>query len=218
MAARAHNATFATLLLARGAEANAQDQAGDTPLHLVVRGLNQLVPQSPVIPLLVSHRADLGKLNAGGESPLRLDLMRPFYVSPLFLPPGATNHLFAAARAGDLKSPEAYLQLDPSLATIINPQSRVSPLRFAAEAGQAAVAERLRQAGASDPLSAALLGWTNSLAAFLTAQPDLGATRPGGLPLLHVAASRGQLAAVRLLLTPELSPNVTDFLDRKSVV
>lgn len=218
VATRAQNITFAALLLARGANPNVQDVAGDTPLHLAVRGVAPPYYQHPVIPLLMSNRCDLARRNAAGESSLRLELMRRYYPGPLFLPPGATNSFFQAARTGDFQSLDAYLTLDQTLATLADPVTQVSALRAAALAGQVAVAERLRNAGATDPVSAALLGWTNSLAAFVHTTPGLGATQPQfGIPLLHSAAGRGQLAAVQLLLTPEVSPGLADGWGRTAL-
>ncbi|MEQ2008680.1 MAG: ankyrin repeat domain-containing protein [Limisphaerales bacterium] len=217
-ATRAQNAGFAAALMARGANANAQDLAGDTPLHLALRAVGPPHYQHAVIPLLVSNRCDLARRNAAGESPLRLELTRRFYIAPLFLPPGATQSFFPAARAGDVPSLDAYLNLDSTLATAVDPLTQVSALRAAAQAGQTAVAERLRNAGATDVLSAALLGWTNSLAAFVHTTPGLGATQPAfGMPLLHSAASRGQLAAVQLLLTPEVAPGLADGWGRTAL-
>lgn len=218
IAAWAQNTTFAAALLARGANPNAQDAAGDTPLHMALRGADRPGLPLPVVPLLVSNRCDLGRLNAAGESPLRVELTRRFSRPPIFLPPAATQDFFAAARSGDVTSLDAYLRLDASLATMSDPVVKVSALRWAALAGQVKVAERLRNAGATDALSAALLGWTNSLAALVHSQPELGATLAApGTPLLLSAASRGQLAAAQVLLTSEVSPNVADLWGRTAL-
>lgn len=218
VATRQQNVPFATALLARGASPNAQDAQGDTPLHLALRNLSPGQTTHPVIPLLVSNKCDILLRNVAGESPLRMEVSRRFYQGPLFLPPGATQGFFPAARAGDLASLDAYLALDPTLATLADPTTQTSALRSAALTGQQEVAERLRNAGASDPVSAAVLGWTNSLTVFVHGTPHLGETNFGvGMPLLHLAASRGQTAAVRILLTESVSPGVEDFFGRTAL-
>ncbi len=219
VAVRSQNATFASALLARGANVNAQDAAGDTPLHLALRGRNAAFPAPlPLVSMLLSNQCDIARLNAAGESPLRLELLGRMLPPALFLPPGATKDFFAAAKTGDLASLDAYLKLDTSLATLTDPFTKVSPLRSAALTGQTEVAERLRRAGATDPASAALLGWTNTLATMLHTQPDLGATFGlSGIPLLHSAASRGQLAAAELLLTSAVSASLTDLWGRTAL-
>jgi len=217
VATRHQNAAFAALLLARGASPNATDPAGDTPLHLAVRAITPLAfhQPHPMIPLLISNRCDLARRNQQGETPLRLAVMQLYLYPPLFLPPGATRSFTAAIREADFASLDVYLKLDSSLATITSP---VSPLRTAAEAGHAAIAERLRDAGATDALAATLLGWTNSLAAFVRTTPDLGASRVmPGVPLLHTAAARGQLDAVKLLATPEVPADIADAWGRSAV-
>lgn len=217
VATRHQNAAFAALLLARGANPNATDPAGDTPLHLAVRAITPLAfhQPHPMIPLLISNRCDLARRNQQGETPLRLAVTQLYSYPPLFLPPGATRSFTAAIREADFASLDVYLKLDSSLATITSP---VSPLRTAAEAGHAAIAERLRDAGATDALAATLLGWTNSLAAFVRTTPDLGASRVmPGVPLLHTAAARGQLDAVKLLATPEVPADIADAWGRSAL-
>lgn len=218
VAARAKNTGFAAALLARGANPNAQDAAGDTPLHLAVRVGGSPFDANAVIPLLVSNRCDLARRNINGESPLRLELTRRYYSGPLFLPPRATNSFFQAARTGDFTSLDAYLSLDQSLATLTDPTTQTSALRSAALAGQKEVAERLRNAGATDPVSAALLGWTNSLAVLVHETPRIGETNFAfGMPLLHLAASRGQTAAVQLLLSGPVPPGLEDVFGRTAL-
>ncbi len=218
VAARAQNPGFAAVLLARGANPNAQDAAGDTPLHLALRGIGPGPGGNSVIPLLVSHQCDLGRRNLAGESPLRLEVSRRFYFTPLFLPPGATNSFFQAARSGDFPSLDAYLNLDATLATLADPTTQVSALRSAALAGQNEMAERMRNAGATDPVSAALLGWTNSLAVLVHETPRIAETNFAfGMPLLHLAASRGQTAAVQLLLTGPVPPGLEDAFGRTAL-
>lgn len=215
VATRHQHATFAAALLARGANPNARTPQGDTPLHLALQGLGTGSGGNPVIPLLVSNKCDLLARNAAGESPLHMEVTRRFNTTPLFLPPGATDGFFPAARKGDVASVDAYLKLDPTLATMVDPATQASALRSAALNEQMELAERLRLAGATDPLSAAVLGWTNSLAVFLRANPRLGETNFGyGLSLLHLAASRGQDVAVQMLLTDQISPGIEDFVGR----
>mgnify|MGYP001565489797 CR=1 FL=1 len=217
IATRQTNTEFARALIRRGADVNATDKLGNTPLHLALQAIEP-GGDSSFISLLVSNKCDIARRNAAGESPLRLEIIRRFYTGTLFLPPGATNGFFSAAYAGDLPSLDAYLSLDPTLATLKNPTTQVSALRTAAQAGQQKIAERLRNAGATDPLAAALLGWTNSLATFVHEAPRLAETSFGlGMPLLHLVAGRGQTASVRMLLTESVSPGMEDALGRSAL-
>jgi ankyrin repeat protein len=67
-------------------------------------------------------------------------------------------------------------------------------------------------------VSAVVLGWTNSLAAFVHQSPQLGeSSHSFGLPLLHLAASRGQAPSVRILLSGSVSPQLMDFTGRSAL-
>ncbi|PAW90284.1 MAG: hypothetical protein B9S33_02005 [Pedosphaera sp. Tous-C6FEB] len=219
VATRLQNVPVTSALLARGANVNAQDGRGDTPLHLALRSLNSTWSNHPLISVLLSHKCDLSLKNAAGESPLHTKVIRSLSgTGPLFLPPGATQGFFAAARSGDLVSLEAYLALDPTLATLANPAAQSAALRAAALTGQTALAELLRSAGATDPVSAAVLGWTNSLTTFTHLWPHLGeSNHVMGLPILHLAASRGQTASVGILFTEAVSPRLTDNMGRSAL-
>lgn len=201
--ARHNHGELARLLLAHGADAKARNRKGETPLDLANASSSPARPSS-VTPLLT------GAWTSQGVAPPALAW--PASVIPNSklqpLPAGAKTNFWVAIQTGDLVSVDAYLRANPALATASN-QTTV-PLRAAAVAGQLAVAEKLRLAGASDLAAAVMLGWTNTVASVLGYQPERAAEVVEGFPLLHWAARRSQPATARLLLarlTPPFAPD-----------
>lgn len=181
-------------LAANKSQVRQADSAGDTPLHIASRHQH-----GELVRLLLARGADAQARNRKGETPTLPP--PPVMVSPAkaaTLPPVAQTNFWAAITLGDLVSVEAHLRENPTLATASN--RTTIPIRAAAVAGQYAVAERLRIAGATDLAAAAMLGWTNTVAAVLGHHPERATEVIEGAPLLHWAARRGQLAVAQIIL------------------
>lgn len=202
-AARHNHSELARLLLAHGADPKARNRKGDTPLDVANANSSPARPSS-VTPLLTGAGTGQGVAPAALTSPPAL---KPAPKAQA-LPPGATTNFWAAIETGDTLSVDAHLRENPALATASN-QTTV-PLRAAAVAGQLAVADKLRTAGASDLAAAVMLGWTNTVESVLGYQPERAGEVVGGFTLLHWAVRRGQPASARLLLarlTPPFAPD-----------
>lgn len=117
-------------------------------------------------------------------------------------PPQDVIDRFVAAAHGDLNTVRTLLAEHPAL---INANARwvETPIQAASHTGAKEVAEFLLAQGAPlDICTAAMLGQTDHVRAFLESDPDLcRATGAHGIPVLYHAAIRGHIGVAELLLT-----------------
>ena len=72
------SADTAGVLLAAGADADARDVDGETPLHWLARGATEISPEADsfgalqTMQVLTGHDADAGATNDAGETPMTL--------------------------------------------------------------------------------------------------------------------------------------------------
>ena len=205
-AARHNHGELARLLLAQGADPKARNRKGESPYDIANADHTPVRPSS-VVPLLLKAGV-VPETRAFPATPAASGTPGTSLVWPEPVPGSVRTNFLALVQAGQWEQVDDWVRENPALATVTN-QGFV-PLRAAALAGQTVVVERLRAAGASDLVTAALLGWTNMVADLLAKQPGRAAEVTGAYPLLHWAVRHGQPAAARLILArlpPPLAPD-----------
>ncbi|WP_426572690.1 ankyrin repeat domain-containing protein [Aquihabitans sp. McL0605] len=117
-----------------------------------------------------------------------------------------TDQLFSAITDGDAIVIERILRAEPSLADAS--RDGITPLRAAAYAGHADLAQRLELLGARpDAFDAAALGDVDRLRELIDIDPDLPKAVAGdGFTALHLAAWFGHPKAAELLLAKNADP------------
>ena len=172
---------------------NAQDQAGDTPLHIAARQ-----GATKVFEWLIAQGAKLAVTNTAGVMPRALALQNANRFRRLQLPPNEDLH--EAARRDDVETILRLLQVEPQLLNLTN-QTGETSLRLAAKHNQTNVVAALDAAGAVwDEVSAAMLGRVAALQPILSRNPQAANTMAYGRPVLHWAAESGDVPVVELLL------------------
>jgi ankyrin repeat protein len=116
-----------------------------------------------------------------------------------------------AAREGNLDALASLAKMDPGLVNQSN-QFGQTPLRAAALANRTNSVEFLEQHGAHwDAISAVWTGRAEVLRRVLAEQPLAITNALGGSDLLHIAAAKGDLACVRVLLDKGADVHATDL-------
>ena len=213
------------ILLARGADPNARDARGCTPLHLAVK--LELDLAVSLMQALIRAGASPEIAAASGETPLGLALARSEHEPAYWLNwsrwklprrPLLPADLPAAAALGDIEAVERMLAFGVPLDSV-DAQGATALIR-AAGSGYAGLVVRLLEAGA-DTSHAANSG-IHCLAAAVTAKreavvrtllshgvaPDL--RMPGGGTALIVAAALGMPRLAEALLEAGADVNATD--------
>jgi cytohesin len=189
---------FAGELIAALAKAeldfDAQDQAGDTPLHIAARQ-----SATTVFEWLIAQGGKLAATNDAGVTPRALATQNTDRFHRFRLP--AKEDLHEAARRDDVDTIRRLLRAEPQLISLTN-QTGETPLRLAAKNHQTNAVAALLAAGATwDETSAAMLGRADALQPILSRNPRAANAMAYGRPLLHWAAESGDGPTVELLLT-----------------
>lgn len=216
---------LAGLLLERGADPNARDAQGRTPLHAALK--LDADRALPLLKRLIVAGADPEVATANGETPLGLALAREDRAFARWLnwtswrPPIRrlrADDVPAAAAAGDLEAVERLLALGLPLEG--EDAKGATALIRAAGNGHAALAVRLLEAGA-DPTHVSHSGM-HCLAAAVVAQREAMARTllnhgvpadirlAGGGTALMIAAALGLQRIVDALLEAGANPNAVD--------
>lgn len=200
-------------LLAKGADANAADRSGRTPLRYAARGHNEIVR------MLLAHGADPNAADYEGRSPLHVAIEDGHKkTAELLLTKAGKLGIFAAAALSRIDRLGAILREDPVFADARDGHGR-SPLHWAAKHGSPNVVELLLAEGSDvnardkwgdTPLHVAR---TKEIAeALLTKGADLMARGMVDRTPLHSAASIGNLAVVKVLIARGADVNAVNSM------
>jgi ankyrin repeat protein len=218
---------LAQTLLARGADPNARDALGCTPLHLAVK--HDMGIAVPLLQLLIRNGASPEIAAASGETPLGIALARSEHEPAYWLNwsrwklprrPLRGSDLPAAAAIGDIEAVERMLALGFPLDSE-DAQGATALIR-AAGSGYAGLVVRLIEAGANSAHAAS--SGIHCLAAAVSARreavvrtllthgvaPDMRMT--GGGTALILAAALGLPHLASALLEAGADANATDDL------
>jgi ankyrin repeat protein len=197
---------MAEALIARGADVNARNDRGQTPLFLTAEA-----GHLPMARLLIERGVRVGaKPTAGGRSPLQAAVFGGHVgLAQLLLANGAALDPLSAAGLGRTSELQAALKHKPTLA---GPQkvAESAPLYWAAKFGHTATVEMLVAAGAAigcrdrqgaTPMILTAMGGHAKTAELLLAKgAKVDAWDDAGRTALHHAAAAGHTQVVRLLV------------------
>lgn len=199
---------LAELLLARRADPNCTNLAGQTPLllgYLTFLG-HQFAPGAPFDPLgqlFLKHGARLDLADTNGRTPLRVAVADFRGVPASLRPPGAARDLFKALDEGDAASVKAWLLADPGLLRAQRHQHEGFPtfLHEAAQRQPKDFGPVIRAAvSQAEPFHALAFGWTDILRAVLRTNAGFAKEETQGRPAIHWAAGSGDVETVRVML------------------
>lgn len=223
MAAYGGQVTVAKLLLAAGADVNAKNDHGETPLHLAAGmglGDSPWEDYPKMIQLLVKHGADIKmKMKGTDATPLQCAAwFGPSAKCQTLIDLGAETDVFSACGLGMTERVTALLKADPSLVNAELSGGNTQPLLWAATNGHTEIAELLLEAGANiDDSSegqqtalhaAALNGHFDVVKLLIDRKANLNLPGRCGATALHEAAASGDANIVRLLLEAGADPTV----------
>ncbi len=207
-------ADMVSFLLDRGADINSDTMTFGTPLEMAV-----IWHEIPILDLLIRRGAEVDRIGYDGMTALDHAAVREDAVAREHLLRAHAHHsCFSAAATGDIQALRGILATDGSRA--LRPDaSGMTPLDYAAEKGQIAAARILIEEYGADPgfahdemymapIHYAIEEDRIEMVKFLiAAHADPGAESWGGNGL-HIAASRGCVPVLRLLLDAGVNPNL----------
>ncbi len=219
LAAARNHLPLAELLLARGADPNRTNLAGQTPLllgYLTFLG-HQFAPGAPFDPLgqlLLKHGARLDLADTNGRTPLRVAVADFRGVPASLRPPGAARDLFKALDESDATSVKSWLQADPSLLRAQRHQHEGFPtfLHETAQRQPKDFGPVIRAAaGQAEPFHALAFGWADILRTVLRTNAGFAKEEIQSRPAIHWAAGSGDVETVRAILDADADLQATDL-------
>lgn len=206
------------LLLARGANPNLTNHAGQTPLLLGYLNFlgHKFPPGAPFDPLgrlLLKHGARLDLAGKDGRTPLQIATADFRGVPASLRPEGADRDLFKALDEGDAASLRAWLRADATLVRARRHQHEGFPtlLQDAAQRQSKDFGLVFREAvGQPEPFHALAFGWADILRAVLRTNAGFAKEEIQGRPALHWAAGSGNVETVRAILDAHADVQATD--------
>jgi ankyrin repeat protein len=211
------------LLIAAGADVNAKDEGGQTPLHKAASGGHK-----EIVELLIAKGADVNaKISDGfhkGDTPLDNAKHKPEIVDLLRKHGGKTLYelsIWKAAFGGSIEAIKQHI----AAGTDLNAKDTYGwiPLNHAAEGGHKEIIELLIANGADvnaqnvdgyTPLHTAILNDETEIAKLLiTKGADVNAQNGGGPAPLHLAAGFGRKEIAELLIAAGADVNAKEIGD-----
>ena len=200
----------ASRCLDAGADPNAFDEFGRTPLYWAVR-----YDALDIVRVLISANAEVNVVFSGPASPVDVNGWTPLHLAAYYASPALVDALLAA---GAPPSVRVGTGIGPTALHIAVERGSLPVVRTLIDHGANVNLPRSADRGGPTPLHiAAERGALTILAALIFADADIhiplrrdGLFNRGGLTALHVAAVHGFPNAVSVLIGAGLDPNVPD--------
>ncbi|MDB6064977.1 MAG: serine/threonine-protein phosphatase 6 regulatory ankyrin repeat subunit B-like isoform, partial [Pedosphaera sp.] len=191
-------------LAANKADLMVRDNEGNTPLHVAAK-----TGTYDVLDWLVKRGADLDATNNAGETPRILMARNPDPFARVGAQSAETD-IFQAVREGKVDAAARLVAADPQLVNQTN-QVRQTPLRLAVVLHRTNMMDFLEAHGAKwDETTAVLAGRRDALQAILKEKPSAVDTMEFGKGLIHIAASKGDMDTVKILIAANCDIQAVD--------